>query len=168
MAEQRSMSQAAHQTVDVTAGNTLARVADELGSTSAFVGYERTSSAASNVLAIVLDGESVEEAPEGSKVDVILDVTPFYAESGGQVGDNGTLHAADGAELRVDDVQKAGGGLRRSERHNLHLRGIGRNRRALGERRYVQAQPIQRSRGVALPCDHRFNWVCVHQQSGKY
>ena len=110
MAEQRSMSQAAHQTVDVTAGNTLARVADELGSTSAFVGYERTSSAASNVLAIVLDGESVEEAPEGSKVDVILDVTPFYAESGGQVGDNGTLHAADGAELRVDDVQKAGGG----------------------------------------------------------
>jgi alanyl-tRNA synthetase len=110
MAEQRSMSQAAHQTVDVTAGNALAKIADELGSTSEFIGYERTRSDASNVLAIICDGESVNEAPEGSRVDVILDVTPFYAESGGQVGDNGELHTADGAILEVSDVQKAGGG----------------------------------------------------------
>jgi alanyl-tRNA synthetase len=110
MAEQRSMSQAAHQTVDVTVGNALARVADELGAKSTFIGYESTSSDVSNVLAIVCGGESVEEAPEGAKVDIVLDVTPFYAESGGQVGDNGVLHTADGATLEVSDVQKAGGG----------------------------------------------------------
>ena len=110
MAEQRSMSQAAHQTVDVTAGNALARIADELGSTSRFIGYESTSSDVSNVLAIVCDGESVDEAREGAKVEIVLDVTPFYAESGGQVGDNGLLHTADGSVLQVSDVQKAGGG----------------------------------------------------------
>jgi alanyl-tRNA synthetase len=110
MAEQRSMSQAAHQTVDVTAGNALAQVADELGAMSEFIGYDNISSDVSNVLAIVSGGESVEEASEGARVDVVLDVTPFYAESGGQVGDNGFLHSADGAVLEVTDVQKAGGG----------------------------------------------------------
>ena len=110
MAEQRSMSQAAHQTVDVTAGDTLARVADDLGAPSSFIGYERTSSDVSKVLAIIYNGQTVDEAPEGAKVDVVLDVTPFYAESGGQVGDNGVLNTADGCVLEVSDVQKAGGG----------------------------------------------------------
>jgi len=55
-----------------------------------FVGYEQTSSEAA-VLAIVKDGELVATAEEGDQVDIVLDQTPFYAESGGQVGDTGRI-----------------------------------------------------------------------------
>ncbi len=55
-----------------------------------FVGYD-TYESNSKVLAIVKDEELVEEAEAGDDVSIILDVTPFYAESGGQIGDNGIL-----------------------------------------------------------------------------
>jgi alanyl-tRNA synthetase len=63
--------------------------------TTKFVGYERLES--DSVLQAILKGDRlVKEAVEGDEVEVVLDVTPFYAEGGGQVGDQGVLVGTDG------------------------------------------------------------------------
>ncbi|OBZ12484.1 MULTISPECIES: alanine--tRNA ligase [Bacillales] len=72
---------------------------------SDFVGYNVLVTE-SQILAIVHDDLLVDAAAEGSKVVVILDRTPFYAESGGQIGDKGTI-AGNGFTLQVEDVTKA-------------------------------------------------------------
>ncbi|MBD2870396.1 alanine--tRNA ligase [Paenibacillus arenilitoris] len=72
---------------------------------SEFVGYNELVTGA-RIVAIVRDDELVEAAEEGSKIAVILDRTPFYAESGGQIGDRGTI-AGNGFTLQVEDVTKA-------------------------------------------------------------
>ena len=80
---------------------------EEVGATE-FLGYE-TESAEGVVLAILRGTERVNEASAGDEIAVILNQTPFYAESGGQVGDTGTMSSAAGAELVVrDTVRKAG------------------------------------------------------------
>ena len=63
-----------------------------------------------NVLAIVRDGERVDRAQEGEKVVIVLNKTPFYAESGGQASDTGVLKAG-GCEIDVDDVKKDPSGV---------------------------------------------------------
>ena len=63
----------------------------DLGATE-FLGYEDTQ-AESTVLAIVQNGERLEQASEGERVDLICAATPFYGESGGQVGDTGLISA---------------------------------------------------------------------------
>ena len=69
-----------------------------------FVGYGRYQNAA-DVAAIIKDGEKVESISEGDEAIVILNQSSFYGESGGQVGDSGTLTAA-GGEFQVSDTQK--------------------------------------------------------------
>jgi len=64
----------------------------------------------SRVLALVRDGAEVEEVAEGERVEVVVESTPFYAESGGQVGDVGVI-SNDGVRIEVDDVQKPVEGL---------------------------------------------------------
>ena len=59
------------------------------------------------VVAIFVDGEPVESASVKANAVVVLDKTPFYAESGGQIGDTGTI-AGDAVEFRVDDTRKTG------------------------------------------------------------
>jgi alanyl-tRNA synthetase len=71
-----------------------------------FVGYD-TYESNSKVLAIVKDEELVEEAEAGDGVSIILDVTPFYAESGGQIGDKGILEN-ENALIKVKDCKKVG------------------------------------------------------------
>lgn len=71
-----------------------------------FVGYD-TYESNSKVLAIVKDEELVEEAEAGDDVSIILDVTPFYAESGGQIGDNGILEN-ENVLIKVKDCKKVG------------------------------------------------------------
>ena len=73
-----------------------------------FVGYTDFESE-SKVLAIVKDGERVERAQEGDNVVIVLDRTPFYAESGGQVADTGELSVGD-CVIDVDDVKKDASG----------------------------------------------------------
>ncbi len=74
------------------------------GPATAFHGYEMLESKA-NVLALYKDGVSVNELNEGELGVVVLDDTPFYAESGGQVGDRGILHSVHGI-FAVEDTQK--------------------------------------------------------------
>ncbi len=75
-----------------------------------FLGYGQTEAAA-RVLAILRQGQVVDSARAGEDVEVVLDQTPFYGESGGQVGDSGVLEGA-GAQLEVlDTVKRAGGAL---------------------------------------------------------
>ena len=73
-----------------------------------FTGYERLEDQAT-IIAIYKDGESTEELKSGDKGMVILDRTPFYAESGGQVGDTGRLVAGSDLHFNVADTQKQGG-----------------------------------------------------------
>jgi len=72
--------------------------------TTRFTGYKELSGQG-EVLAIMKDGKMVEQAQEGENVELILDHTPFYAESGGQVGDIGVLENKD-ARLNVIDTKK--------------------------------------------------------------
>ena len=74
-----------------------------------FMGYDRDTVEGAEVLAIVAEGEQVEEIVSGMDAMVVLDKTPFYAEMGGQVADHGVL-SADGVVFTVSDVQKNKGG----------------------------------------------------------
>ncbi|MFJ3646920.1 alanine--tRNA ligase-related protein [Streptomyces murinus] len=69
-----------------------------------FVGYNRLDAEAT-VLGLVSDGTVVPGAEQGSTVEMVLDRSPFYAESGGQVGDTGTIRTADGTPLEVLDTK---------------------------------------------------------------
>jgi alanyl-tRNA synthetase len=71
---------------------------------SEFTGYRELSSE-SHVTALRVNGSSAQVATEGDSVEVFLERTPFYAESGGQVGDTGTI-TTPGARVRVEDTQK--------------------------------------------------------------
>ncbi len=100
MEKQRSMAKAAGQfNVDYAAGLQLA------GETE-FTGYQRLDQIV-RITAIVVDGEKVDQMSEAGQAILILDATPFYAESGGQVGDTGMLEA-DGLRFRVSDTSKLG------------------------------------------------------------
>ncbi len=77
---------------------------------SEFLGYS-TETAEGQILAIIRDGQSVDHAPAGAEVAVVLNQTPFYAESGGQVGDTGIIRAGDACSISIKDTQKKLGDL---------------------------------------------------------
>jgi len=78
---------------------------DYSGAGNTFVGYEQLQ-AESEVVAVYIDGVSAGGINEGENGVVVLATTPFYAESGGQVGDQGDIRTASGAVFAVGDVQK--------------------------------------------------------------
>ncbi len=79
------------------------------GSTE-FLGYEKDTAEA-QIKAIVKDGAIVKELKQGEEGFVVVNQTPFYAESGGQVGDHGIMTSAEGLQAVVADVQKKLGGV---------------------------------------------------------
>mgnify|MGYP001050627392 FL=1 len=81
---------------------------EKLGATE-FLGYE-TESAEGVVAAIVKDGAQVDQLKAGESGAIVLNQTPFYAESGGQVGDTGVM-TGDGVTFRVTETQKKAGDL---------------------------------------------------------
>ncbi len=105
MNEQRDRARAASQ-FD-TKSSLSADLVQKLKPTE-FLGYEGLSSEGLNVIAIVRDGREVTELNDGQEATLILDRTPFYGESGGQVGDAGRLSSNDGAFDVVDTVKLAG------------------------------------------------------------
>ncbi len=112
MEQQRNRARAAN-TKDAEAawstyGGVYADLLKELGATK-FVGYQQLSVEAS-VSAIVCDGKKVASLEAGQEGDVVLGVTPFYAEMGGEVGDTGTL-SSDSVKLEVVDTKAPEKGL---------------------------------------------------------
>jgi alanyl-tRNA synthetase len=81
---------------------------EKLGATE-FLGYD-TEIAEGVVTALVKDGKETDSAAVGDSVAIVMNQTPFYAESGGQVGDTGLL-SGDGVRVRVTDTQKKAGDL---------------------------------------------------------
>jgi alanyl-tRNA synthetase len=75
------------------------------GAKTAFHGYDKLALDSTLITALYVDGAAVTEMKAGQSGVVVLDNTPFYAESGGQVGDSGTL-AKSGAQFEVADTQK--------------------------------------------------------------
>jgi alanyl-tRNA synthetase len=86
--------------VDVSAYRALL---DRAGPTE-FTGYEHVTDDG-HVRGVLLDGDSAEAAEKGDDVELVLDRTPFYAEGGGQLADEGLIRVGDGALIRVRDVQ---------------------------------------------------------------
>jgi len=84
-------------------------IRDKLGSTE-FLGYE-TETSEGEVLAIVRNGGMVETAEANDEVAIVVNQTPFYAESGGQVGDTGSIETSEGGSIAISGVQKRADGL---------------------------------------------------------
>ena len=84
-------------------------IRDKLGSTE-FLGYE-AETAEGEILAIVRDGGMVETATADDEVAILVNQTPFYAESGGQVGDTGSIETSEGDRIAISSVQKRADGL---------------------------------------------------------
>jgi alanyl-tRNA synthetase len=81
-----------------------------------FLGYDHME-AASKVIGLIVDRELVEQVPAGAKAELVLDQTPFYAESGGQVGDRGALFAENGE--KIADVESVFPGVRGLSVHRI-------------------------------------------------
>ncbi|GMV93760.1 MAG: alanine--tRNA ligase [Candidatus Hydrogenedentota bacterium] len=96
MKRQREQARSAWAGSGEQALSPVYRVTHDKAGDTKFVGYESLRST-SNVLAIVRDGKQVKSLELDQEGEVILDTTPFYAESGGQIGDTGTLDSANGS-----------------------------------------------------------------------
>ncbi len=103
MRQQRAQSQSASQ-FDANYHD-LAPIAVS----SSFHGYEQDD-LQSDVVALIQDGKAVDQLRSGAQGIVVLQATPFYAESGGQIGDTGTL-SAEGCLFRVDETQQQGSAI---------------------------------------------------------
>ena len=79
-----------------------------------FLGYE-TLQSDSIVNALIKDGEFIEEAKEGEEVEIVLNRTPFYGESGGQVGDTGAIKSDDLKIEIIEDVVTLRGEVKEEE-----------------------------------------------------
>ena len=98
MEEQRSRAREARET-------SQSDVRIQLDQEIKFVGYDRLD-AESRVMAIYAQGQGREEVGEGGEVDLITAETPFYGESGGQVGDRGIIETSRGDQMEVIDTQQ--------------------------------------------------------------
>jgi alanyl-tRNA synthetase len=85
-------------------------IADRLGGPVTFTGYDEVVTEA-KVAGLITDDGSVEQVGAGETVEIVLDRTPFYAEGGGQLADQGLITLDNGAELQVLDVQMPATGV---------------------------------------------------------
>jgi alanyl-tRNA synthetase len=109
MNDARAKAKASSKFQSSTDAATFARIAEKAGPVE-FVGYENYAGVDSTVKAIVVDGQERDVLHHGSEGEVVLTPTPFYAESGGQIGDAGRLEWK-GGRASVLDTQKPVGEL---------------------------------------------------------
>lgn len=146
MVEQKAKARAAWSgTGEATDARVWFDLADAHGATD-FLGYD-TEIAEGQVLALVSDSAEVEALDVGQSGWIILNQTPFYAESGGQVGDTGALRRLDNEDdvARVTDTQKMGGGI------IAHHVTVDRGRFAKGE---PLALEVDHTRRTAIRANH--------------
>ncbi|MFN5953730.1 MAG: alanine--tRNA ligase [Dolichospermum sp.] len=103
MQKQVERAKAAHETIDLTVQGSLDKLAEHIHSTK-FIGYTQLTTTA-KIEVLLVAGVSQEAAEAGTEVQIVLDKTPFYAESGGQIGDKGYI-SGDGVLVRIEDVKK--------------------------------------------------------------
>jgi alanyl-tRNA synthetase len=103
MQEQIETGRGAVESIDLTVQGSLDKLAEQLQATE-FVGYTRSTSQA-EIVALLVAGVSVAEADMGSSVQIVLNTSPFYAESGGQIGDRGYI-SGENSLVSISDVKK--------------------------------------------------------------
>ncbi len=104
-----------------------------------FLGYE-TESAEGVIKSIVKDGARVQSAGEGDAVAVVMNQSPFYGESGGQMGDQGVIATMDGGEVTVSDTQKKTGGV------HIHIGTVTRETVKVGDETRLSVDGARRRR----------------------
>ncbi|WP_306257687.1 alanine--tRNA ligase [Pararhizobium sp. IMCC21322] len=110
MTEQKTLARANWAGSGDAATETVWLELSETLAPTEFLGYEQER-AEGQLMAIIKDGASVDTADTGDTVQLVFNQTPFYAESGGQVGDTGTILVEGKIGISVSDVQKKAGGL---------------------------------------------------------
>ncbi len=142
MAEQKAKARAAWAGSGEAADATIwFDVADRHGSTD-FLGYE-TESAEGQIAALVRDGAEIDHAETGETVQIALNQTPFYAESGGQVGDTGSIRTETG-RARVRDTRKAAGVI-------IHIGEVEEGRIEAGQAAFLD---VDHARRGAIRANH--------------
>ncbi|BBD65537.1 alanyl-tRNA synthetase [Nostoc commune NIES-4072] len=136
---QQQGGRGAHETIDLTVQGSLDKLAEHIQVTE-FLGYTQ-SAATAKVEAILVEGVSQEEAEAGTQVQIVLDKTPFYGESGGQIGDRGYI-SGDGIVVRVEDVKKESDFF-------VHFGRIERGTLRVGDNVTAQIDPACRRRAQA-------------------
>ncbi|MBF0130413.1 MAG: alanine--tRNA ligase [Alphaproteobacteria bacterium] len=116
---------------------------DKVGATE-FLGYD-TESAEGGIVALIRDGVAVDRAEAGAKVAVVANQTPFYGESGGQMGDRGVILVGGKGRIAVSDTQKKLGAL------HVHLGVIEEGAVAVGDAAIFQ---VDRDHRAALRAHH--------------
>ncbi|MEH2296997.1 alanine--tRNA ligase [Nostoc sp.] len=139
MQKQVERAKAAHETIDLTVQGSLDKLAEHIQVTE-FLGYTQPAATA-KVEAILVEGVSQEEAEAGTPVQIVLDKTPFYAESGGQIGDRGYI-SGDGILVRVEDMKKESDFF-------VHFGRIERGTLRVGDNVTAQIDPACRRRAQA-------------------
>ncbi|WP_298915628.1 alanine--tRNA ligase [uncultured Nostoc sp.] len=139
MQKQVERAKAAHETIDLTVQGSLDKLAENIQATE-FLGYTQPAATA-KVEAILIEGVSQEEAEAGTQVQIVLDKTPFYAESGGQIGDRGYI-SGDGILVRVEDMKKESDFF-------IHFGRIERGTLRVGDHVTAQIDPACRRRAQA-------------------
>ncbi len=132
MAEQKAKARAAWAGSGEAADASIWYDLAERNGTTEFLGYD-TEEAEGQILSLVIDGAETGEAAEGASVSIIVNQSPFYAESGGQVGDTGLIRTETGAAW-VTDTKKVAGVF-------IHIAEV------------TEGQ-IQRGQGATLSIDH--------------
>ncbi len=122
---------------DKAVADVYLKVAGQVGE-SRFLGYEATE-AQGKVVSLLKGGHEVQVATAGDEVEVVLDQTPFYGESGGQVGDHGVLSSG-AATVQVIDTQKPVAGL------HVHRGTLSGGRLAIGDVVTAKVDTVRRDR----------------------
>jgi alanyl-tRNA synthetase len=135
MEEQRSRGRDARQSETYIKGGATLVPSQEIR----FIGYDRMD-AESTVLALYADGQEKNEAGEGAEIDLITAETPFYGESGGQVGDRGAIETARGDRMEVIDTQHP------TPQLTVHRGRIVKGRVQVGDKVHLIVDPRHRRR----------------------